>query len=107
MLSDSDFGSVSGSIRTPAAGLKKFTDSIESYLNLIIVKRYWDQNLRRCHLLIVPLKNYYEYNVIAGQGYFTAAGMLGIDDHTTVYTYYMSSRETVKQLPRGMERSRG
>ena len=31
MLSDSDFGSVSGSIRTPATWLKKFTDLIESY----------------------------------------------------------------------------
>ena len=73
MLSDSDFCSVSGRIRTPAAGLKKFTDLIESYLNVIISKRYsvWllcDQNLRRRHLLIVPLKNCYEDNVIAGQG---------------------------------------
>lgn len=54
-----------------------------------------DQNLRGRHLVIVPLKNCYEDNVIAGQGNFTAAGMLGIDDITTVYTYYMSSREAL------------
>ena len=55
----------------------------------------YDQNLRGRHLVIVPLKNCYEDNVIAGQGNFTAAGMLGIDDITTVYTYYMSSREAL------------